>query len=268
MRLSEYQSEHYYTRSNVYIRYMKPMELQSEPDVILHVEQTPSPESTVIIGFPGSGLVGSISVSYMIDVLEFEQIGHITSKWFPPMALMAEGVISLPVRIYAKDTFVAILADIPIQTTLCYEMSKALISWFTSISAKQIIVIAGILTNELENRVFVTVTEKELLERLPEACIPLPIGNISGIAGSILIEAKTNKIPTIGLLAEAINAPDPRASASIISVLNPYLSLEMDVSDLLEQAENIESQMHNLAEEVSNTTADDGQKREMLPMYG
>jgi len=247
---------------------MKPMVLQSEPDVILQTEQNPSPESTVIIGFPGTGLVGSISVSYMVDVLEFEQIGHITSKWFPPMALMSEGVISVPVRIYAKDKFIAILADIPIQSTFCYEMAKTLVSWFNSISAKQIIVIAGIVTNEPEKRVFVTVTEKELLETLPEACIPLPVGNISGIAGSILIEAKTNKIPAIGLLAEAINAPDPRASAAIISVLNPYLSLDMDVSDLLEQAESIESQMHNLAEEISNNNADDGQKREMLPMYG
>jgi uncharacterized protein len=184
------------------------------------------------------------------------------------MALMSNGVISIPVRIYAKDKFIAILADIPIQSTLCYEMAKTLVSWFTSISVKQIIVIAGIVTNEPENRVFVTVTEEELLETLPEACIPLPVGNISGIAGSILIETKTNKIPGIGLLAEAINAPDPRASASIISVLNPYLSLDMDVSDLLEQAETIESQMHSLAEEVSNSNADDGQKREMLPMYG
>ena len=244
------------------------MELPSEPDVLIQAEQTLPPESTVIIGFPGSGLVGSISVSYLIDVLEFEQIGHITSKWFPPMALMANGVISIPVRIYAKDKFIAILADIPIQSALCYEMAKTLVSWFISISVKQIIVIAGIVTNEPENRVFVAVTEQELLETLPEACIPLPVGNISGIAGSILVGAKTNKIPGIGLLAEAINAPDPRASASIISVLNPYLSLDMDVSDLLEQAESIESQMHNLAEEVSNSSADDMQKREMLPMYG
>jgi uncharacterized protein len=70
------------------------------------------------------------------------------------------------------------------------------------------------------------------------------------------------------LLAETINAPDPRASASTISVLNTYFSLDMDVSALLEQAENIEAQMHNLAEDVSNSNADDMQKREMLQMYG
>ena len=247
---------------------MNPVVLQSEPDIFIQADEVPSPGSTVIIGFPGSGLVGSISVSYLVDILEFKLIGYITSKLFPPMALMSGGVISIPVRIYAKDKFLAILADIPIESAICYEIAKALIQWFTSISIQEIIVVAGIITNDSENRVFATVTEKELLEKLPEACVPLPIGNISGIAGSILLEAKINKIPGFGLLAETINAPDPRASASAILVLNTYFSLDIDVSALLEQAESIESQMHNLAEEVSHHNADDAQKREILPMYG
>ena len=247
---------------------MKPTELHSEPDVLIQAEQTPSPDSSVIIGFPGNGLVGTIAVSYLVDVLEFQQIGHIRSKFFPPMVLMSNGVISIPVRIYAKDKFIAILADIPIQPGLCYEVAKTLVSWFTSIFIKEIIVIAGIVTNEPEHRIFATVTEKDHLETLPEACIPLEIGNISGITGSILMEAKMQKIPGIGLLAETINAPDPRASASTISALNTYFSLDMDVSALLEQAESIEAQMHSLAEDVSNSNADDMQKREMLQMYG
>ena len=247
---------------------MNPAVLQPEPDIFIQAEEVPSPGSTVIIGFPGSGLVGSISVSYLIDVLEFKLIGYITSKLFPPLALMSNGVISVPVRIYAKDKLVAILADIPIEPAICYEVAKTLVQWFTSISIQEIIVIAGIVTNDSENRIFATATEKELLEKLPEACIPLPIGNISGIAGSILLEAKIKKIPGFGLLAETINAPDPRASASTISVLNTYFPLNIDVSTLLEQAESIEAQMHSLAEEVSQHNTDDVQKREILSMYG
>jgi uncharacterized protein len=247
---------------------MKSVLVPPEPDVFIQANCVPSPESTVLIGFPGSGLAGSIAVSYIIDVMEFCQIGCITSKFFPPMALMANGVISMPVRIYTKDKYIAILADLPIQSAICYEVARTLIQWFESVSVKEIIVIAGIVTNENENRVFATVTEKELLEKLPEVCIPSPIGNISGIAGSILVEAKRRKIPGIGLLAEAINAPDPRASSSVVSALNTYLSLNVDVSELLAQADEIESQMHHLAEEVSSSNAYDTHKRETLPMYG
>lgn len=45
-------------------------------------------EKTVLIGFPGSGLVGSIALQYLVEQMEFEQIGGaITSKYFPPVAL-------------------------------------------------------------------------------------------------------------------------------------------------------------------------------------
>jgi len=53
-------------------------------------------DDTVLIGFPGSGLVGSIALQYLVEQMEFEQIGAITSKYFPPVALIAKGVISRP----------------------------------------------------------------------------------------------------------------------------------------------------------------------------
>jgi len=53
-------------------------------------------EKTVLIGFPGSGLVGSIALQYLVDQMDFDQIGAITSKYFPPVALMTRGVINAP----------------------------------------------------------------------------------------------------------------------------------------------------------------------------
>ncbi len=49
------------------------------------------------MGFPGSGLVGTIALQYMVDQLEFELIGTMTSKFFPPLAMMNKGVINDPV---------------------------------------------------------------------------------------------------------------------------------------------------------------------------
>ncbi|WP_245618882.1 PAC2 family protein [Methanogenium cariaci] len=51
----------------------------------------------VLLGFPpGSGLVGSIALAHMIDELEFEHIGNITSKYFPPLAMMVDGIVNAP----------------------------------------------------------------------------------------------------------------------------------------------------------------------------
>jgi len=184
------------------------------------------------------------------------------------MAMMSEGVIAVPVRIYEKDKLVAILADIPIHPQICYEVSNAILDWLTPFKISEVITLAGIITNEPEKRVFGVATDKTLLDRLGESAIRLPIGSISGIASSLLTECKIRGIPGIGLLGETINAPDPRAAAKTIEVLNALYNLGIETTGLIEQAEEIEAQMHRLAEDVQTAEEQPVRKEQQLPMYG
>ena len=222
--------------------------------------------SSVLMGFPGSGLVGSIALQYMVDQLEFTQIGSMNSKYFPPLAMMNRGVINVPVRIYEKNNIAAIVADIPIHPMICYEVANGIMDWLMPFKVREVVTIAGIITNEPEKRVFGVATSDEALPRIQDNTIILPIGSISGIASSILTECKIRNIHAYGLLGETINAPDPRASAASIEVLNKMYDLNLDVKPLLEQAEEIESTMQKLSEQVQS--AETMPKKEQLPMYG
>lgn len=223
--------------------------------------------ATILMGFPGSGLVGSIALQYLVDQKEFHQIGTMTSKFFPPFAMMAKGLINVPVRIYQKEAVVAIVADIPIHPMICYEVAEGLVEWLTPFHVKEVVTLAGVVTNEAEKKVFGIATTEDLLERIKEMTEFLPVGSISGIASSLLTECKIRGIPAIGLLTETVNAPDPRAAVASLEVLNKIYNLEVDVQPLLEQADEIEATMHKLAEEVQSS-AEGPQKRENLPMYG
>jgi uncharacterized protein len=218
------------------------------------------------MGFPGSGLVGSIALQYMVDQLEFMQIGSMNSKYFPPLAMMTRGVINVPVRIYEKKNIAAVVADIPIHPMICYEVANGIMDWLMPYKVKEVVTIAGIITNEPEKRVFGVATSDEALPRIQENTIILPVGSISGIASSILTECKIRNIHAYGLLGETINAPDPRASAAAIEVLNRMFDLGLDIQPLLEQAEEIESTMQKLSEQVQS--AETMPKKEQLPMYG
>ena len=219
------------------------------------------------MGFPGSGLVGSIALQYMVDQLEFTQIGSMNSKYFPPLAMMNRGVINVPVRVYEKGPLAAIIADIPIHPMICYEVAHGIMDWLMPYKVREIVTIAGIITNEPEKRVFGVATSDEALPRIQDTTIILPIGSISGIASSFLTECKIRNIVAYGLLGETINAPDPRASAATIDVLNRMYDLNLDVQPLLEQAEEIESTMHKLAEQVQSAETMP-KKEQQLPMYG
>ncbi len=238
------------------------------PDVIIQSKPPSGEKLTVFIGFPGSGLVGSIALSYIVEKLGFSQIGVITSKYFPPMAMMTEGIIAVPVRIYEKEGMIATFADIPIHPQICYEVANAIMDWLKPYPVTEMVTIAGIITNEPEKRVFCVTTGKDLLEKIGEKALTLPIGSISGIASSLLTECKIRGIPCIGLLGETINAPDPRAAASTIEVMNQLYELNVDTTGLLEQAEEIEAQMHRLSEEVQSAEEQPVKVDPMLPMYG
>jgi uncharacterized protein len=220
----------------------------------------------VLLGFPGSGLVGTIALQYMVDQLGFEQVGSMTSRYFPPLAMMNKGIINDPVRIYQKNDIAAVVADIPIHPTICYEISSSIIEWFSHTKPREVLTIAGIITNEPEKRVFGVATTTEALLRIQEHTLLLPIGSISGIASSILTECRIRGIPAYGLLGETVNAPDPRASAATIVVLNKLYNLGLDTQPLIEQAVEIEQSMGKIAEEVQQS-ADTTPKKDLI-MYG
>ena len=243
--------------------------MQPGRDLNIISKSLPS-NGAVLLGFPGSGLVGTIALQYMVEKLEFELVGSMTSRYFPPLAMMNKGLINDPVRIYSKDiggmNIAAVVADIPIAPPICYEIASALIAWLEPFKPKEVLTIAGIVTNEPEKRVFGVATTPDALTRIQDITLVLPIGSISGIASSILTECKSRNIPAYGLLGETINAPDPRSSAATIEVLNKMYNLALDIQPLIEQAVEIEQTMGKLAEEVQQS-ADSSPKKD-LPMYG
>ncbi len=218
------------------------------------------------MGFPGSGLVGTIALQYMVEQLEFELIGTMTSKFFPPLAMMNKGVINDPVRIYTKNDIAAVVADIPIHPMICYEIANGLLDWLEPFKPKEVLTIAGIITNEPEKRVFGVATTADALKRVQEYTQVLPIGSISGIASSILTECKIRGIPAYGLLGETVNAPVPRSSAATIEVLNKMYNLGLDTKPLIDQAVEIEQSMGKIAEEVQQS-AEQSPKKD-LPSTG
>lgn len=242
------------------------VEIKPKKDINVISKPLPMNGASVLIGFPGSGLVGTIALQYMVDQLEFEQIGTMTSKFFPPLAMMNKGVINDPVRIYIKGNIAVIVADIPIHPMICYETSRDVIDWLEPFRPKEVVTIAGIITNEPEKRVFGVATTEDALKRIEEHTLLLPIGSISGIASSILTECKARGIPAYGLLGETVNAPDPRSSAATIEVLNKLYNLGLDMQPLIDQAVEIEQSMQKISDEVQQS-AEQSPKKDLI-MYG
>jgi uncharacterized protein len=241
-----------------------------EPLVKIISKPIKSKDPIVIEGFPGIGLVGNITCQHIIEELGMKYVGSIESRYFPPLAVLFNGIVYMPVRIYEapKKDIVVVISDIPIHPTASYDLSKALIDWVASLQAKNIISIAGIATTTGMRRVFGGATNNEMLEMIKDKTEVFQVGTISGISGSIMTECFLRDIPALSLLGETPGPnPDPRAAVEVINVLNNIFDLSIDPNKLISQAEQIELELSKLAEQVKTTEAPQAGKKE-FPMYG
>ena len=218
------------------------------------IEQEVSSKSPVILaGFPGIGLVGNIVATQIAAELKMTQIGTIESRLFPPITVLFDGLTHAPVRIYEdpQNNFIVVLSDILIHPMIAYDIGKAVIGWAQSLNAKLNIPIAGIATMREERTVYAAATGAEQLALVKDKTETLVTGSISGIAGSIMNESHVNKLPALCLLGETQGpTPDPRAAARVIDVVSNVLNLNISTHKLVEEADQIETELHKLAEQV------------------
>lgn len=94
----------------------------------------------------------------------------------------------------------------------------------------------------------------ESLDRLKEKNFPImQIGNINGISGTLLTQTAQKNIKATCILAETLTQyPDPRAAAEAVKGLNKLLDMDIDYEPLIQEAQDIESRLKKLAEDVKN----------------
>jgi uncharacterized protein len=219
-------------------------------------EEVSSKNPTILEGFPGIGLVGNIVATQIASELKMKQIGTIESRLFPPITVLYNGLAYAPVRIYEdpQNDFIVVLSDILIHPMTAYDIGKTITSWAQSLNARLNVPIAGIATMREERTVFAAATGAEQLELVKDKTETLVTGSISGIAGSLMNESYITKLPALCLLGETQGpTPDPRAAARVIDVINDLLKVNISTQKLVEEADQIETELHKLAEQVQGT---------------
>jgi len=235
--------------------------------VITRSVQSKNP--VLIEGFPGIGLVGNIASQHMIDELNMEHIGSINSRYFPSIAVLYEGLINMPVRIYEnlEHNLIIVISDIPISHAISYDVSNALVDWAKSINVKEFVSIAGIAVIDNRDKVFGAATTTEILEKIRDKVGVSKMGTISGISGSVMSECLLRGILALSLLGATMTQnPDSRAASHVIEVLNELYGLSLNTQELIEQAEQIEIELKRLADDVQ-ANGMEGEAKNYSPMY-
>ncbi len=227
----------------------------SSSDIVRIAANTPSSRDIILVaGFPGSGLVGSIAINYLVEKFGFTLLGCISTPLLPINSAAVNGLARSSVRLYEKGNMVVLVSDVPIPDEAAYDIPLFVFDWLSERSrVNEVVVLGGVVTGGTGERVFGAATTPDYLARVQSVAEILPALNITGIIGGILNEARIRNIPASGLLIETNFDVDPRAAAAGLTALATLYNFSIDTQELIQQADTVEPMLLQLAEDVKNT---------------
>lgn len=203
---------------------------------------------TIIEGFPGFGLIGTIATEFLMEHLDTEKIGIVEMDEIPAMIAIHQNKVIEPISIhYNKQYNLVLIHAINIGKNLGWKVAEVISDLAKELQAKEIISLEGVGSpNPGSGRVFFyTTAGGSVSKKMEGVANPLNEGIIVGVTGALL--AKHSATPIIALFAEAkSNLPDSKAAAEIIKALDSYTGMQIDPKPLLKQAEVFEKKLKDI----------------------
>jgi len=207
---------------------------------------------TLIEGFPGFGLVGTIASEFLLEHLQVEQIGKVIFDDMPAMVAIHKNKLVEPLGIfYNKKYNLVLLHAITASSGLEWKLSGMVMDLCKQLSIKEIICMEGVgssMEKSTSRVFFYSSNEKSKTKFAKIGVNPLKEGIIIGVTGAVLLRAEN--LPVSAIFAEThTNLPDSKAAAKVIEVLDKYLGLKVNYKPLLHQAEQFEEKLKGLMTE-------------------
>lgn len=264
-------------------------------------------KSILIAGFPGPGLVGSISTSYIIDKLNMHQIACVESEYISPGVIYVDGKLRHPFRLYAnKEGNVCVLVcEAPIMINGIHSVLNTVMDWAIKNAIQEVLVLDGISVQgipksdrqpmilgctEMDENIKDTIGHSNdndnngsiMLDKLyqsPSNFNENAIENsnkkyttfIGGIAGGLLSTCLSYQIPCAAILVPSSSGiPDPEGASILIESYNSIIkneSLKINPDQLREQGQILKKQLEQIIKSEQEQR-DNGSVSEQRLMYG
>jgi uncharacterized protein len=231
----------------------------------------------LIAGFPGPGLVGSISINYVIKKLDMQQIFCFESEFIVPGVIFMDGKLHHPFRIYSNldGTICAVICEAPIMINGMHSVLDALATWAEDIGINDVFVIDGIAirpgsSTDSNSKVISNLERRPIIlsssdDRIINSNVNKPNLNIEsliegsttfigGIAGGLLSSCISHNIScSVIFIPTQSGIPDPDGAALTIELLQNTIAnnnFKVDTSELRKQGEEMKHKLNNLIKSV------------------
>ncbi len=212
---------------------------------------------TLIEGFPGTGLVGTIACKYLVENIDFKEVGHLHSELFMPIIRIKSGLPVFPSRIFVNDKLkiVVLVSEQIIPRPFIPRVAQTVVEWILQNGISRVISLAGIQTgNKADMKVYGIAANpgsKDMFKGLDVEMIE--DGITTGITAIMLLHLKDCDVQGVSLLGNVTFGADYKAAAELIKRLNKLLKLNLKVEPLYEQAKKTEQEIVSQLKKMQET---------------
>jgi len=101
-------------------------------------------DKPLIQSFSGSGAIGTILSSFLIQALEMEQVAIIHSHSLPPIAIVKDGIIEHPIRLFQSEELALLSCEIPISYNQIPYFLEMLVKYYVKKGSSYIVPVGGL----------------------------------------------------------------------------------------------------------------------------
>lgn len=230
----------------------------SRPSFEITHEATPS--ERLVAGFSAFGLAGLTAVNFLVDQLDLEETGYVSTDALPSITPFENGTPRHHTRLFSRpDVELTVLVNelfVPLWATDPF--GEAILDWTDGNAVEEITVLSGVPVphGPEEHKVFYVATEDYQNERLGESDIPaMGTGFLDGVNASLIGRGMDSSLRA-GVFVTPVHAtvPDIEASLRLIESVERLYDLDVDTTELEESAGQVEQYYRDLEERLQAAT--------------
>ncbi|MBI3588592.1 proteasome assembly chaperone family protein [Candidatus Micrarchaeota archaeon] len=236
---------------------------------IKEIEPVKLKNPVIIEGFPGIGMIGTISSSFLAEKLDMKLIGYFSSPHFPPIAAIHDFKPVSPARIYAseKHNLIVLFSEFVIPANIVFTLTEAITDYARKNKAAMIYSLAGVASGTPDDKIYGIASTAEIGEKLKKEGIELiKEGATQGVSGVLIAECAAEKFPAANLMVQTANPLDPKAAARLLDKVTTMLSLPVKTQELIGEGDKIEGRIKDAMEKM-RSMHQDYKTMEENPMY-
>ncbi|GAA0229994.1 proteasome assembly chaperone family protein [Haladaptatus pallidirubidus] len=240
------------------------MSWQSRPTrASFEITADEEPSGTLLVGISEFGLAGLTAVEYLVEHLDLEETGYVTTEQLSSITPFEDGQPRHHTRLFSRpDLDVTVLVgELFVPVWAAGSFANAILDWTGDNGVEEIAVLSGVPVphGPEEHRVFYIATDDYRQNRLDGTDIPgMGRGFLDGVNATLVRRGMDSHLET-GVFVTPVHAqtPDVEAALRLTETISDVYDLSVDTDPLKAFAEEVGEYYAELAARVESARDSD-----------